>query len=257
MDATVTQLSLEDVLDAAALSIVNARCRQAYVHELRGALQSVQSAIELLSRAVKRPGVDEARLDSIVGLAKRAMAAQEQALMGVVEHMTMRPASADRADLAEILAGVERFLRNDAAHKDMRLEIHSVPDITVAVPSARFRSLLLGLFAVCVDAMPAESTLRVDLSRHTDARLAREIADVEVRSGLSWGAMFDGQEKHFGEAAELRSDELILSALRRLIVAHEGAIAIVPDRESSLSAHRTDAAAAPTVLRIRLPIAGS
>jgi signal transduction histidine kinase len=257
VDATVTDWTIEDVLDAAVLSMINARCRQAYVHDLRGALQSVHSSVELLSRTARRIDVDESRLDSITALAKRAMANQELSLMGIVDHMTMRPASADVVDLRQALQDAQLFLRNDTAHKDIRFEVHSKGDVAVAAPRAWLKSLLVGLFALCVDAMPAGTLLRVDLTRAAGWSNPAELATIEVRSGVSLGVIRNGRELLLEDSNSLRPQDLILSALRRLILGQGGDFMFVPDHDSRASGDQTAAADLAGVLRIRLPIASA
>ena len=248
MSAILTAWRVEDVLDAAVQTLINGRCRQAYVHDMRGGLQAVHSSVELLSRAAKRGGVDEARLTSIAGLAKRAMANQEQALIGIVNQITMPPEAASTFDLAQLLTDVQQFLRNDTAHKDIRFEIHAIPDATVSAPRAKLRSLLVGFVALCVDALPAGALLRADL-----ARMAGHV-EIEIRSGLSFAPVRNGADlmHHVGDA--LPPHELVLGALQRLALAHGGGVEFLPQQDPGVEVGATGIAEA-ALLRVRLPLA--
>ena len=71
-------VSFTQVLDAAAYALIGERCQQAYIHDIRGGLQAINSAVELLARSVKSPAQNGALLEKASALghriAKRSLA---------------------------------------------------------------------------------------------------------------------------------------------------------------------------------------
>ena len=47
----MNELQAGDVLDAAVQTLINERCRRAYMHDMRGGLQAIYSSLELLARS--------------------------------------------------------------------------------------------------------------------------------------------------------------------------------------------------------------
>jgi len=229
---------MDDVLDAAVHSLINARCRQAYLHDLRGGLQAVFSSVELLSRAAKRGDADAARLDHITGLAKRAMVNQEQSLLNIVNQITFTPEAASAFDLAQLLREVQQFLRNDAAQKGVGLEIDARLELTVSAPRTPLRSLLAGLIALSIDALPADALLQIDLTQLGNA------AVLELRCGRTFRAIRSSMDLLRVVDEQLQPQDLVLSALRRWVLTHRGRIEV-------------GSAAGTSVLRVCLPLASA
>jgi light-regulated signal transduction histidine kinase (bacteriophytochrome) len=237
---------VDDVLDAAVQSIINARCHPAYVHDMRGGLQAIFSAVELLSRAAKLGTADAGRLDNAVGLAKRAMANQQQSVLRIINQITVPPEDASALDLTQLLSEVQQFLRNDAANKDIRLQIQATPGITVSAPRTKLRSLLVGLMALSIDALPAGEPLRIDLTQ------VREAAVLELRSTLTYGAIRTGLDLLRAGDEEFQPRDLLLSALRRALLTHGGGLEVESAAGGSVAA---GAASVSSVLRVWLPLA--
>src|ERR1700751_3341723 len=76
-----------DVLDAAVQTLINERCRRAYIHDMRGGLQAVYSSVEVLARSAKHGAANTGLIDNAASMAKRAMAAHEQALLDIVNQV--------------------------------------------------------------------------------------------------------------------------------------------------------------------------
>src|ERR1700723_1495399 len=76
-----------DVLDAAVRTLINERCRQAYVHDMRGDLQAIYSSFELLARSAKHGAANAVLIENASSIAKRAMAHHEQALFEIVNQV--------------------------------------------------------------------------------------------------------------------------------------------------------------------------
>jgi len=56
-------LSLTDLYEAAARATINERCAPAYLHDVRGSLQALFGALELLGRSARAGGGDLARVE--------------------------------------------------------------------------------------------------------------------------------------------------------------------------------------------------
>ena len=212
---------------------------------MRGGLQAVYSVVELLSRAAMRGGADPARVDHMTGLAKRAMANQEESLLAIISQLTLAAENPSEFDVANLLTEVQQFLRNDTANKEIRLEIHAGPGLMVVAPRARLRCLFTGLIVLSIDVLPAGSLLRVDLTHvGTDAVL-------EIRSEASFGALRTEVDLLRIEGRELLPQNLVLNALQRCVRAADGRV------ELASGTDRGEAARAAAVLRVVLPAAAA
>jgi len=59
----MNELQAGDVLDAAVQTLINERCRRAYMHDMRGGLQAIYSSLELLARSAKHAAQNPALID--------------------------------------------------------------------------------------------------------------------------------------------------------------------------------------------------
>ncbi len=110
----MTELSLNDALDAAAFALVGERCRHAHLHDIRGELQTLQSSLELLARSAKNPTEKIALAEKATALARRALASHEKALLEFVNQITPHVEAPAPVDVREMVDGALRFLRNPA-----------------------------------------------------------------------------------------------------------------------------------------------
>jgi len=116
-------VSFTQVLDAAAYALIGERCQQAYIHDIRGGLQAINSAVELLARSVKSPAQNGALLEKASALAHRAMATHEQTVIDIVQGMAPIDEPACTVDLGEVVHEVLHFLRNDAFAKSISFRL--------------------------------------------------------------------------------------------------------------------------------------
>lgn len=54
----MNELGLTDLYEAAARATINERCAPAYLHDVRGSLQALLGALELLGRSARAGGGD-------------------------------------------------------------------------------------------------------------------------------------------------------------------------------------------------------
>ena len=169
---------MEDVLAAAVQTLINDRCRQAYIHDMRGGLQAIYTSFEALARSAKNGAQNAALIDSASSMAKRAMAHHEQALVDIVNQVTGTEGAAEVVDLGRLLQEAQQFLRNDALSRGISLRSSAQENVLVLAQRNKLRSLVLGLHAVGIDALPAGAELHVELS------LEGSFALLELRSEL-------------------------------------------------------------------------
>jgi signal transduction histidine kinase len=228
-----------DVLDAAVQTLINERCRRAYLHDMRGGLQAIYSSLELLARSAKNAAQNAALVDSAASLAKRAMANHEQSVADIVNQVAGPDGAPVILNLAAQVRQAQQFLRNDASAKSITLSMAGGDGLLIMSEKNKLRSMLLGLLATGIDASPPGAELHVELSR------ADSYAVLELRSQLTYHAVREAAELFSQEAVNLGSQELVLGSARRWITANGGRMEIPP------------AAAGSTTLRIHYPLAAA
>jgi hypothetical protein len=161
-DLSRTQaISSADVLEAAAYALVAERCRPSYLHDIRGGLQALNSAVELLARTAKNPGEDAALVQKAVALARRAMLNHEQALFRLVDQVAPHREIAGTVNVGDMMSDVVRFIRTDAAGNSITFRLTAAPDVLVCAQAGKFRLLVLGLCCTLADGLGPGSVVDV------------------------------------------------------------------------------------------------
>ncbi len=228
-----------DVLDAAVQTLINERCRQAYMHDMRGGLQAIYSSIELLARSAKNGTQNPALVDSAVLLAKRATANHDQSVADIVNQVTGPDGAPVVLNLADLVRQSQHFLRNDALAKGITMSLSGPEELLVLSERNKLRSTLLGLLAVSIDALPPRADLRLELSSKD------RYAILELRSTLTYDAIREAQEMLRQEPVNLGFQELVLGSARRWITINGGRMEIAPSADGN------------TALRIFYPLAAA
>jgi len=183
----------DELLDAAAQSLINRRCRDATLHEVRGGLQALYSSLELLSRAAKSGAGDAALAERAIGIARRAMANFEPSMLRAIEALTTHREAEVRVNVGEIAGEVLRFLRNDIANKQLVVATAIAADAELRGRRDAVRLWILGVIVTSVDSSTPGGTLAVEV-----ARVANGI-EIKVRTR---------------PVAALRGDDVVLAAAR-------------------------------------------
>jgi hypothetical protein len=150
------------ILDAAAYALVTERCRQAYIHDIRGGLQALTAAIELLALSAKAPD-NPVLLEKAHAIARRAMATHEQSLLELMQRVAPNDEPATRVNIGEVVNDALRILRNDALVKSISFTSALSPDLFISAQAHRCHLLILGLNAMAIDALPKGSSIDVTL----------------------------------------------------------------------------------------------
>jgi signal transduction histidine kinase len=209
-----------EILDAAVKTLISERCRRAYIHDMRGGLQAVYSSVEVLARSAKHNAANTALIDNASSMAKRAMAAHEQALVDIVDQVTGRDDLPTVLNLASVVKQAQQFLRNDALSKGIKFGLSGCEDMVLLSQRNRLRSLLLGLLALGIDGLPAGAELHVELRRVDGYAL------LELRSDLAYNAILEAEDILCPEPVNLHPQDLVLEFARRWIKERGGRVEI-------------------------------
>ena len=238
-------LNPDDLINAAANSVIADRCRAAYLHDIRGTLQALHGAVELLGRAVQSAESTDAMRDRAASIARRALAAHDSEMVEVLNQITARDDPAARLDLRELLPQILRFLGNDAASKDVSFELSATAAVPVVADRIRLRFLLQGLIANTLDTLPRGAVLRILVGRdgetaHVEMHSAGVVAASEV-SPQRTASLADADDPD----TDVSALELAVTAARRWIAAQGGRL------------EATSVASGPAQFRIYYPLAAA
>ncbi len=226
VDSKTQGWQIDDLFDAALLTVINDRCRHAYVHDIRGRLQAVYSSFELLARAARQGAVNGTLIENASALAKRALASHERVMLEIVNQLTVPEDELVVVNVANMIDEIQQFLRNDAASRDVRIAVSGDKNVRVSAALNKLRTLLLALLALCIDALPTGAELQIDISR------VREDACVELRSELSFGEIRSAAVLLGDQAGVVQPRDLILVSAQYWLQKHGGGIVV--DRGATL-----------------------
>ena len=152
-----------DVFEAAARATINERCAAAFLHDIRGSMQAVFSAFELLGRSARMGGGDAARVERVCDLAKRAITQHEKSTMEILQLLTLQPSDVVTLELQSLLREAVHFLRNDASAKGVVLQVAAETAAYVSVARAKLQTMLVGLLASAIDYTAPATNLLIEV----------------------------------------------------------------------------------------------
>lgn len=217
---TVNELELPDLFTVAARASINERCAPAFLHDVRGTMQALFSAFELLGRSAKMGGGNPLRVEKACDLARRAITQHEKSTLDVLQLLTLQRHAATRVDLGELLTEVAHFLRNDAAGKNVTLAVSAAPALEISVERSKLQSLLVGLMTAAIDAAPSGAELPVSVRR--------DGADVvlSINCRAAFGGARNVDELLERPLGPLQSSELTLLFARQFLAGSGGRLEI-------------------------------
>ncbi len=157
------ELELADLYEAAARATINERCAPAYLHDIRGSMQALFSALELLGRSAKSGCANPERVELACALARRAINHHEKSTLEALQILTLQRADSVTFDFGALVAEVVHFLRNDAGNRDILISVAETVGFSVLAERAKLRTLLVGLLTAAIDTMPPGSTLTLSV----------------------------------------------------------------------------------------------
>ena len=157
--------ALSSLIEAAAQAMVAERCRQSYLHDLRGDLQALNSSVELLVRAASAAAPNAALAEKAAGLARKTLLHHEQSLAEILETMAPGIERESRIDLGDLAASAVKLLRGEASRHSVDLQAKVMRGAAIVTRARLCRSIINGLSVFCIDALPPGASLTVGASR--------------------------------------------------------------------------------------------
>jgi hypothetical protein len=167
---------------------VSSRCRRAYLHDLRDGLQAISGAVDLLARSSVASGDNRPLIDRASDLSRRAVTTYEQCVAGILDDLLFPADLPVAVKVGDLLQEVTKFLRNDAASKEIALRLAREHEVTLDIPRRKLRLLLLGILTALIDRLPPGEEIRVVLERlGADAVIGIQ-AKIRFEEGLGAGS---------------------------------------------------------------------
>ena len=204
-----------DIYEAAAQANINERFAPTYLHDVRGTMQALFSAVELLLRSAQS-GADPTRVEKASELAKRAMAHHERATTDIVQLLTLERNELVDIDLNRLVQDVAHFLRNAAAVKGVKISVAPNAELVVTAERGKLRTLLVGLFAAGIDSMAAGEELHVSTLREEGD------AVVAIGSDAGFAAFASSRATSQRAEARIRANDLTFLFAERFLTDHGG-----------------------------------
>ncbi len=147
----MTELLLPDLVEVAARATINARCAPSYLHDIRGSMQALYSALELLGRSAKSGGDNMLKVERACDLAKRAISFHEKSTMGVLELLTATNSPPAVFDVEQLAVDAVHFLRNDAGARAVKINVVRGSKPLIHAERTKFQVLVVGLLTAAID----------------------------------------------------------------------------------------------------------
>ncbi len=212
-------ISAHRILESAAHSLIVARCRQAYAHELQWGLHPIFLAVELLGRAASVAARNPGLLKQSSALAKRAMSIHEKSTVELFKQITVADDLPSTVNLGAMLDEILRLVRTDLDRKAIDFQFTNSPNVVVQAQAYTLRLLLLGLIATTIDELPDATDLSLVLTRAEGGALIEVQANIDL-------PRIDMPEMLLtsGAADSLTPCTLVLAAARQWFTANGGAL---------------------------------
>jgi len=212
----VNELELPDLYEAAARATINERCAPAYLHDIRGSMQALFGALELLGRSAKSGSGNPERVEKACELARRAISHHEKSTLEALQILTLQHVDAAAVDVLSLATEVVHFLRNDAATKDVLLKVTGIQGVGISAERARLQTVLVGLLTAAIDEIPPGAALLLCIDRVGDS------AVISIDSDAGYKEVSEKENLWSCPHARLRPKELTLLFARQFLAANGG-----------------------------------
>jgi signal transduction histidine kinase len=214
-------LSLTDLYEVAARATINERCAPAYLHDVRGSLQALFGALELLGRSARAGGGDLARVEKACDLARRAISRHEKSTIDALQALTSQQTMATAVEVGALTRDVVHFLRNDAGNKAIRLTVvANSEDVYVWADRAKLQMLLAGLLTAAIDETRVGGDLPISIDRVGD-----DVA-VSIGSHAGYGDIHATPDFSRRPTVRFQPRELTLLFAREFLAANGGRLTV-------------------------------
>jgi|GEM_PF-2100667 len=212
-------ITVRDILESAAYSLIIARCRQAYVDELQGGLHPIYLAVELLGRTASVAAKNPALLAQSSALAKRAMSIHEKSTVELFKQIMIADNLPSAVNMGAMLDEILRLLRTDLDRKAIAFEFTNSPDIVVQAQAYTLRLLLLGLIAMTIDELSEATNFTLVLTRAEGGAL------IELQANIDFPLIDMAEMLLTSDVADsLTPCALVLAVARQWFTANGGAL---------------------------------
>jgi hypothetical protein len=217
-------LSLTDLYEAAARATINERCAPAFLHDVRGSLQALFGALELLGRSARAGGGDLARVEKACDLARRAISRHEKSTIDALQALTSQQTMATAVEVGALTRDVVHFLRNDAGNKAIRITVAAnSEDVYVWADRAKLQTVLAGLLTAAIDEAPAGGELPLTIRRVGD-----EVA-VSIGSHAGYDEIHTAPDLTWRPTLRFQPKELTLLFAREFLTTNGGRLTVDHD----------------------------
>ena len=217
----MNELGLPDLFEAAARVAINERCAAAFLHDIRGGMQALFSALELLGRSARSGYGSPERVEKACELAKRAIGNHEKSTLAALQALTLQRAEAVVIDVLTLVSDVARFLRNEAAGREVILKVVGTEgEVLISAERARLQIVLVGLLLAAIDDIPPGTSLILSIDR------ADGDAVISIDSDAGYGEISDLEDLWSRRGGRLRPQELTLLFARQFLAANGGRLDI-------------------------------
>jgi hypothetical protein len=216
----VNELESPNLYEVAARASINERCASAYLHDIRGSMQALFSALELLGRSAKSGSGNPERVERACELARRAISHHEKSTLEALQILTLQHVDAAAVDVLALASEAVHFLRNDAANKHVALKVTGSQGVGILAERPRLQTALVGLLTAAIDAIPAGASLLVAVDRIGDN------AVISIDSDAGYEELAEKDDLWGYAQGRLRSRELTLLFARQFLAANGGRLEI-------------------------------
>lgn len=223
----VNESETPDLFEAAARATINERCASAYLHDVRGSMQALFSAVELLGRSALSGGVNVVRAEKACELARRAISHHEKATLDVLQLLTLQHAQATEVDVGLLIKEVVHFLRNEAASRSVVVKLSNAAQLRVVAERAKLQTLLVGLITAAIDETPSGEALPISVERYAGEAIITIGCNAEYGHAPGDDRWPNRLSDVFGPPElTLDSRELTIGFARRYLSANQGRLEI-------------------------------
>jgi hypothetical protein len=229
----MNDLGMSDLYEAAARATINERCASAYLHDVRGSLQALFGALELLGRSARAGGGDLARVEKACALARRAISRHEKSTIDALQTLTSQQSMAVAVDVGALTCDVAHFLRNEAGNQGVRITVATPENLNVWADRGKLHTLLVGLLTAAIDETQAGGEVPVKIDRVGD-----EVA-VSIGSNAGYDDIHDAPDLSRRPTLRFQPKELTLFFAREFLAANGGRLTFdnVSQPQGSLTIH--------------------
>jgi signal transduction histidine kinase len=214
----VDELALPDLCEIAARACINERCALSYLHDIRGSMQALFSAVELLSRSAKSGTGNQERIDKAADLARRAIAHHEKTAQATLQALTLQPAVTAPFEIGPLVEDAAHFLRNEASTRQVTFSLSGAESLRVSTDRGKFYTVLIGLLLAAIDAVDPGSLIDISVAHR------QEHAVISIDTAAGYRAADGPQDLLHHEGVRIK--DLTRFYAQRFLAAHGGRLEV-------------------------------